>query len=138
MPMLTGSGAGVDEGAGQLGAAAVGTVAVGGVLVLARSVAPVDLPCPMLAVTGVPCPACGLTRLAHAVAHGRFVEALTTDPAGVALLALVAGVAAVHLVGRSGSRRRPGIRSGTVAVVLVVLTAVQWITTLSGGLLPGA
>jgi hypothetical protein len=133
--MLTRSGAGVDERGERLGAAAVGTVALGGVLVLARSVAPVDLPCPMLAVTGVPCPACGLTRLAHAVVHGHSADALTTDPAGVVLLALVA---AVHLVGGRGWPRRPTIRSGTLVVVLAVLTALHWLTTLSGGLLPAA
>jgi hypothetical protein len=133
--MLTGSGAGVDEQGDRIGAAAVGTVAFGAALVLARSVAPVDLPCPVLAVTGVPCPACGLTRLAHAAVHGRFVDALTTDPAGVALLALVAAVAALHLVGRRRSRPRLTIPPGTVVVMVVVLTAVHWITTLSGGLL---
>ena len=33
--------------------------------------------CPLRLLTGWNCPACGLQRAAHALLHGRFVEALT-------------------------------------------------------------
>ena len=138
MALLTGSGSGphADERSARLGAAAAATVAVGSGLVLAQSVLPVDLPCPVLTVTGVPCPACGLTRLAHAVVHGRLGDALSVDPAGVLLLAIVGVVAAVHLLGRAGVGAGRPIPSRAVVAALVVVTALHWGTTLSGGLLP--
>jgi len=43
-------------------------------------------------VTGVPCPACGLTRAASLAAHGRFVDAFALHPA-LPFLALEAGLA---------------------------------------------
>jgi hypothetical protein len=136
--MLTGSGSDVAERAERLGRGALAAVAAGGALVLAGSITPVHLPCPTLALTGVPCPACGLTRLAGAVAHGRVAEAFTVDPAGVVLLALVGAVAAVHLLGRAGIRPAPSIPSRAAVAALVVATALHWLTAMRGGMLPPA
>lgn len=47
--------------------------------------------CPFLALTGVPCPACGGLRATNDLLHGRLGEALSTNAYAV----LTAGVAAV-------------------------------------------
>lgn len=39
--------------------------------------------CPLRALTGVPCPLCGMTTSVTAVGRGRFGEALAANPAGV-------------------------------------------------------
>ena len=50
--------------------------------------------CPLRAVTGVPCPLCGMTTSVTAIGRGRMGEALAANPAGLvavvgALLVLV-------------------------------------------------
>src|SRR5690606_18544496 len=60
---------------GQVRARSIGqgaaVAAVLGTALLALRATPIPTPpCPMRAVTGVPCPGCGMTRLADAVAHG--------------------------------------------------------------------
>lgn len=47
-------------------------------------------PCPLRALTGVPCPFCGMTRGTIALVHGDVLGALALNP-GV-LLAVVVGV----------------------------------------------
>ena len=48
-------------------------------------------PCALHALTGVPCPTCGATRAASALAHGRIATALAWNP--LAALCLSAGLA---------------------------------------------
>ena len=62
--------------------AALATSALGGAWVLGRDLLPFDAACPILEMTGVPCPFCGFTRLADHLASGDVTLALTTDPAG--------------------------------------------------------
>jgi hypothetical protein len=104
-----------------------------GVGAVAANAASIGVPCPILATTGVPCPACGMTRLADAVAHGRLVEAITTDPAGVVFLLVVAGMAAVFVLSRLRRlpRRLPDVRA--VPAVLGALLGAHWVTTLVTG-----
>jgi hypothetical protein len=44
--------------------------------------------CPLRAVTGVPCPFCGMTRAVVAAVHGHVATSLTFNPAGIIVLAL--------------------------------------------------
>ena len=99
---------------------------------LGRDLLPFDAACPILEMTGVPCPFCGFTRLADHLASGDVTLALTTDPAGTAFVALLAMLAVVGLVVRvrPAVRRWPG---APVAVALLDTLAVHWATTLAGG-----
>lgn len=55
------------------------------------------IPCGVAALTGVPCPLCGMTRSVVATVHLRFGDALATNPAGI--LAVVVAVALLVLGG---------------------------------------
>ena len=78
----------------------------------------IDLPCPFLAATGVPCPLCGGTRAVALAAQGD-ADALHYGAVWVIVLAalVVAGIAA--MTGRRITLRRP------VAVVAATL-AIAW------------
>ena len=47
------------------------------------------LACPTRKLTGIPCPACGTTRSATALAQGQFESALWTNPLGYLALAFL-------------------------------------------------
>lgn len=50
----------------------------------------IDLPlCPLRAVTGVPCPFCGMTTAGIAAAHGDLVGAVMANPAALVLIAAI-------------------------------------------------
>ncbi len=51
------------------------------------------LVCPLLSLTGVPCPLCGMTRAVVAAAHGHLASSLSFNPGGIFVLLLA--VAAV-------------------------------------------
>jgi hypothetical protein len=44
--------------------------------------------CPLRAITGIPCPFCGMTRAVVAAVHGNIVTSLKYNPAGILLVAL--------------------------------------------------
>lgn len=78
--------------------------------------------CPFRLLTGLPCPACGLTRSWVYLAHGQVGESFAAHPLGPATV-----LAAVVTVGWIGYSRGalpfpPWLRRGLLAVV--VLTAV--------------
>ena len=51
--------------------------------------------CPLRALTGIPCPLCGMTRACVAAVHGHVGASLAFNPAGV-LVVLLAAVAIVR------------------------------------------
>jgi hypothetical protein len=94
---------------------------LGGLLVAAAALVPLipDHPgtlCPLRALTGIPCPLCGMTTSVTATVRLDFAEAWTATPAGI--VAIV--TAAALLVFRPKRIRLP------VAGVLVSLAAM-WV-----------
>ena len=61
--------------------------------------------CPFRALTGLPCPGCGLTRSWVQLVHGDVAASLAAHPFGPLLMGLV--VALVVAVGSAAVRRRP-------------------------------
>ena len=107
------------------------TAGVGAAAVAARALS-VPLPCPMLAITGIPCPGCGMTRLADGLAHGQVIDALGTDPLGVLVVATIAALALVGVAGRAG--RGWSLPAGAVRAVpalLVGVFALRWLAVLT-------
>ncbi len=77
------------------------------------------LVCPLRALTGIPCPLCGMTRACVAAAHGDLARSLAFNPAGV----LVVAVALVLLVRPSLVTR---IRPPTWSVFAVLGALWVW------------
>jgi len=76
--------------------------------------------CPIRAVTGFPCPGCGMTRALLLLVQLRFGAALVAHPAAPA-------VAAAALVwGIRPPRWSPALRDGVAAAALAVLLGV-WV-----------
>ena len=92
------------------------------------------IPCPMRALTGVPCPFCGPTTATVALAHGHWAKAIQTSPlaCSVAILAvgtapLLAARAAGLLAGPRPASERTRKRVTWAACVVV---AVNWLVQL--------
>lgn len=117
------------------GRAGVTLAGLGGVLLAGRAVGIGGPPCPLRTLTGVPCPACGMTRLADALTHGDIGRALAADPIGVALLVTIAVLACLFLVARLRQRDPPGWTGAWAFVgVLSVLALARWADAIVGGL----
>jgi hypothetical protein len=72
--------------------------------------------CPLRALTGIPCPFCGMTRACVALVHGHVAASLAFNPAGI----LVVALAAVLLIRpRIITRIRPPIWTVTLAFALL-------------------
>jgi hypothetical protein len=88
-------------------------------------------------LTGRPCPACGYTRAAHAWMQGDWATATFTCPAIWVVVALVAAVGMLTLIGCA--RRRiwvpgPGWTSPWVWSVVALVVVANWIWRWSHGL----
>jgi hypothetical protein len=94
--------------------------------------------CPMAAVTGHPCPGCGLTRATLALLQGHLSEAVGFHPLAPLVSPLVLGLLVYGAVGylRSGrwpaTEGRAGARVAGAGVVLWVLLLVVWIARFYG------
>ena len=119
---------GTDLAAGALSVATLGAAAAGA---LAGVPAGEGMPCLFRAVSGEPCPFCGLTHSVMALGDGDIGLSLALHPLGMAALAL-AVLVLVAVAVAFARRRRVGWRRGTVvAGGAVVVTA--WTFTLIGG-----
>ncbi|WP_426573014.1 DUF2752 domain-containing protein [Aquihabitans sp. McL0605] len=122
-----------------IGQGALACVGAGAALLALRTISIHAPPCPFRTVTGLPCPGCGMTRLADAVAHGRLHTAVHADVAGVAILGVLLVLAATHVA--TTVRRRPPaawMRSMALPALLVLLVGAHWITTIITGGLPSS
>lgn len=104
---------------------------------------PKDLPgfvlCPFRAVTGLPCPGCGMTRAFCAIGHGDFTSAVVFNPLApfvfAAMLLVWAHALATLLkldtVRATIERLRPNAR---VTRVMLAVTLIWWVVRLCVGL----
>ena len=76
---------------------------------------------------GVPCPACGLTRGALAVAHLDFASAQRFHPLSIALVAIAIAMTAFAFVARDRAwTRAVKIVTGAAGVALVIVWALRF------------
>ena len=80
-------------------------------------------PCPMLTITGVPCPLCGMTRSARSLLHLDLSASLRYQPFGLA--AFMCGVIILALWAIPRTRAVSVVRIPVAVVIAVV--AVSWI-----------
>ncbi|HEX8140709.1 MAG TPA: DUF2752 domain-containing protein [Pyrinomonadaceae bacterium] len=95
--------------------------------------------CPFRAITGYPCPGCGMTRAFSAIAHGELWRAVRYNPLSplffLAFVAIWAGAAATILnwprVRTLVMRLQP---SATATNVLLVIILAWWVVRLAVGI----
>ena len=112
------------------------------VFVVSATWRPSELPsfvlCPFRALTGLPCPGCGMTRAFCALGHGEWRDALGFNALSPAVFLGALGVwawAAAGVLNLSRARAAlsrlwPGARAGGA---LLALTLVWWAARLAGG-----
>ncbi len=91
--------------------------------------------CPLLAVTGLTCPACGGLRAAHALAHGDVVGAVRFNVLVLALLPVAALLWGQWLLRRARGDATAGLAlpARAASVVLVAAVAFAVVRNLAGG-----
>jgi hypothetical protein len=94
--------------------------------------------CPLLALTGVPCPTCGLTRATRLALHGDLAGATRMHPLWFVIVPAFAalGVAEMFTFWRRGEWGRVVEHRWTkrVGIVLVVALVAVWVARFAGGL----
>jgi hypothetical protein len=91
--------------------------------------------CPLREVTGVPCPFCGGTTSATALAGGRLSDALAANPFVPVVAVALAGVlllVVARALGRAAPPRSwPQDRQRTAALAAGALVAASWVFQLA-------
>jgi hypothetical protein len=72
--------------------------------------------CPLRALTGIPCPLCGMSRACSAAVHGHLGASVAFNPAGVLLIA-----AAIVAIVRPRALQRVRVPAWVIAVAFVAL-----------------
>lgn len=103
-------------------AGALGAAALGGAGVL-DATAQGPWPCTLRAVTGLPCPLCGLTRSVAAAGGGDLAASFERHPLGLPALALAAALLAALARGRPV--RMPSAALGILAAAVMLTWTLQ-------------
>ena len=87
-------------------------------------------PCAFRAITGVPCPSCGMTTSFAYVVRGQVLVAALTNPGGCLLalgaIVLIPWCIASAAVGRTIGIRFPERAAVVTVLIVVALSAVSW------------
>lgn len=137
-PSIDGRAPGSTPSYGTLaGRASLIVAGVGLTLVAAHAVSIPTPPCPLRWATGFPCPFCGCTHIARELLTGGVGVVASHDPAGLVFAALVGIAVIAQLVALARRSRGPAfLETRFAAVVLVVVLAAHWATTIvTGGML---
>ncbi len=73
--------------------------------------------CPFLALTGVPCPFCGMTRASIALGHGDLHGALALHPLAPIVLVVIVALCAIVAAGKADWLRPPRRIAGVVGLI---------------------
>jgi len=84
--------------------------------------------CPLRALTGVPCPGCGMTRALCLCCHGRFFEAVTVYHPAVPLV--LVGLIAAAVYGLAARKPLPERWVAVYAGIMVALLLGIWLARL--------
>lgn len=107
--------------------AAFGAAAV---LAYSAAVAPTDLPgwlvCPLMRLTGLPCPGCGLSHSFCAISHGEFAAACRYNVWGFVFYALAVTLVAWPFLARQWPGVERVFRTRAALIAPVVLVAAMW------------
>lgn len=113
-----------------LWSASVAVASVGAILILRMNPLGVLRPCPLRALTGIPCPTCGGTEAFKDVLHGDLTGAIRANPLVAAVLVLVAGsgIAGIAALPWARHLRAPRVPAGFfLFAALLVLILANWI-----------